>query len=61
MTKFVGLRARFYSYLTDGGREGKKAKDTKNCAIKRKLKYKNYKISLEATPLENKLCYTDKK
>ena len=40
MTKFVGLRAKSCSYLIDDGREDKKAKDTKKCVIKRKLKFK---------------------
>ena len=43
MTKFVGLRAKTYSYLIDGGSEDKKAKSTKMCVIKRKLKFENYK------------------
>ena len=30
MNKFVGLRAKTYSYLTDDNNENKKAKDTKN-------------------------------
>ena len=34
MTKFVGLRAKTYSYLIDYGGEDKKAKDTKMCVIK---------------------------
>ena len=56
MTRFVGLRAKTYSYLTDDGSEDKKAKDTKNCVIKRKLKFENYKNCLEATKrLENKI------
>ena len=48
MTKFVGLRAKIYSYLIDNGSEDKKTKGIKKCAIKRKLK-------LEATQLENKI------
>ena len=40
MTKFVGLRAKSCSYLIDDGSEDKKAKDTKKCVIKRKLKFK---------------------
>ena len=36
MTKFVGLRAKTYSYLIDDGSEDKKAKGTKKCTIKRK-------------------------
>ena len=39
MTKFVGLRAKTYSYLIDDGNEDKKAKDTKNCVITGKLKF----------------------
>ena len=39
MTKFVGLGAKIYSYLIDYGSEDKKAKGTKKCVIKRKLKF----------------------
>ena len=38
MTKFVGLRAKPYSYLIDDNSEDKKAKGTKKCVIKRKFK-----------------------
>ena len=44
MAKFGGLRAKTYSYLTD---EDKKAKDTKKCVKKRKLKFENYSKCLE--------------
>ena len=37
MTKFVGLRAKTYRYLIDDGSKDK-AKGTKKCVIKRKLK-----------------------
>ena len=37
--KFVGLRAETYIYLIDDSSEDKKAKDTKNCVIKRKLEF----------------------
>ena len=43
MRKFVGLRAKTYSYLIDDDREDKKAKGTKKCVVKRKLKFENYK------------------
>ena len=33
----------------------KKAKGTKECVIKRKLKFEDYKNCLEATQLENKI------
>ena len=42
MTKFIGLRAKTYGYLIDDGGEDKKAKGTKKCVIKRKLKFENY-------------------
>ena len=61
MTKFVGLRAKTYSYLIDDGSEDKKAKGTKKCVIKRKLKFENYKNCLEATQLDNKIKYLEKK
>ena len=35
MRKFVGLRAKTYSYLIDGGSQVKKAKGTKKCVIKK--------------------------
>ena len=42
-TKFVGVRAKTYRYLIDDGSEDKKAKGTKKCVMKRKLKFENYK------------------
>ena len=60
MTKFAGLRAKTYSYLIDDGSEGKKAKGTKKCVIKRKPKFENYKNCLEATQLDNKIKYIEK-
>ena len=59
MTKFFGLRAKPYSYLIDQSSEDKKAKGTKKCVIKRKLKFENYKNCLEATQLENKINYLE--
>ena len=50
--KFVELRAKTYSHL--------KAKDTKKCVIKRKLKFENYENCLGATKLENKVNYLEK-
>ena len=52
MTKFVGLRAKTYSYLIDDGSEDKKAKGTRMGAIKRKIKFETYKNYLEATQIE---------
>ena len=58
IVKLVGLRAKTYIYLLDGGSKDKKAKGTKDCVIKRKFKYKN---CLEATQIENKIKYLEKK
>ena len=60
MTKLVGLRAKTYSYLIDDSNEHKKAKNTKECVIKRKLIFENYKNCLEATQLENKINHLEK-
>ena len=60
MTKFFGLRAKTFSYLIGDGIEDKKAKDTKKCGIKRKLKFENCKNCLEATQLDNKINYLER-
>ena len=59
-TKFVGLKAKTYSYLIDGSSEDTKAKGTKKCVMKRKPKFENYKNCLEATQLENKTNHLEK-
>ena len=46
MTKFVGLRPKTYSYLTDDREEDKNAKGTKKCVVKRILKFSDYKDCL---------------
>ena len=46
ITEFVTLRPKTYSYLADGGKEDKKAKGTKKCAIKRMIKFDDYKNCL---------------
>ena len=53
LKEFVTLRAKIYIYLIVDGSEDKKAKGTKKCVVKRKLKFENYKNCLEATELEN--------
>ena len=60
MKKFVGLRAKKYSYLKDNSDEDKKAKDTKNCFIKWKLKFQDYKNCLEAGHTENNINHLEK-
>ena len=46
ITEFVTLRPKTYSYLTDDCKEDKKAKGTKKCLIKRRLKFNDYKDCL---------------
>ena len=42
ISEFVTLRPKTYSYLTDDGKEDKKAKGTKKCAIKKMIKFNDY-------------------
>ena len=46
ITEFVTVRPKTYSYLTDDGKEDKKAKGTKKCVIKRMIKFDYYKNCL---------------
>ena len=43
ITEFVTLRPKTYSYLTDDGKEDKKAKGTKKFIIRRMIKFNDYK------------------
>ena len=52
MQEFVGLR--------DNNDEDKKAKGTKKCVIKRKLKFENYKNCLKAAQIKNKINHLEK-
>ena len=58
MTNFAALIPKTYSSLTDDGDKNKKAKQTKKCVLKRKLKFKEYKFFLKATQLENQINHT---
>ena len=46
ITEFVTLRPKAYSFLTNDGKEDKKAKGTKKCIIKRMIKFNDYKKCL---------------
>ena len=41
--EFVTFRPKTYSYLTDDGKEDKKAKGTKKCIIKKMIKFNDYR------------------
>ena len=60
LIKFVGLRAKTCNYLIDDSCEDQKAKVTKRCVIKRKLKFENFKNCLGASRLENKVNHLEK-
>ena len=59
MKEFSRLRAKTYSCLKEDNGKDKKAKYKKECVIK-KLKFQDYKISLEAALIENQLKYLEK-
>ena len=46
ITEFVTLRPKTYSFLTDDGKEDKRAKRTKKCVIKKMIKFNDYKKCL---------------
>ena len=46
ITEFVTLRPKTYSFLTDDGKEDKKAKGTKKCIMKKMIKFNDYKKCL---------------
>ena len=61
ITKFVGPRAKTYSYLIDDGSEDKKSKrHKKKPVIKREPKFENYENCSEATQLDNTINYVEK-
>ena len=60
MKELFKLRAKTYSYLKDND-EDKKAKGRKKRAIKRKLKFADYKNCLEAAQIESKINQLEKK
>ena len=56
MKEFVTQSPKTYNYLTDDNEENKEAKKAKKqCVIKRKLKFEDYKHCLEAIQVENKI------
>ena len=46
ITEFVAFRTKTYSFLTDDGKDDKKAKGTKKCIIKKMIKLNDYKKCL---------------
>ena len=58
MKEFVRFRAKTYSYLIV--KMKKPTEGTKKCAVKRKLKFEDYKDCLKATQVEKKINYLEK-
>ena len=46
ITEFITLKPKTYSYVTDDGKEDKKAKGTKKCVMKKMIKFNYYKKCL---------------
>ena len=46
ITEFIALRPKTYSYLTDDGKEDKKAEGKKKCVIRKMIKFNDYKKCL---------------
>ena len=46
IAEFAILRPKTYSFLTDDGKEDRKAKGTKKCIIKKMIKFNDYKKCL---------------
>ena len=60
MAEYALLRPKTNSYLSNNNNEIKKAKNTRKCVIKQKLKFEVYKQCLEANQTENKLSQLEK-
>ena len=58
--EFAALRPNTYSYLADNNDEDEKAKDTRKCVTKRKIKFEDYKPCLDANQLENEIHRLEK-
>ena len=55
MIELAALRTETYSCLTDKTNKNRKAKDTKMCVIKQKLKFEDYKHYLKAGKTRTKI------
>ena len=54
------IKSKIYSYLIGDDRENKKAKGTKRCVVKRKLKFEDYKNCLQTTQIKKKINHLQK-
>ena len=61
MRKFIGLRSKTVGYLKENGDEYRKSKGTKQCVIKRILKFQDYQNCLKASQIINTANHSEKK
>ena len=63
IAEFVTLRPKTYSFLTDDGKEDKKAKGTKKCVIIKMIKFNDYKKCLlfDEVTLQSQQRFVSKK
>ena len=61
MKKIVEFIEKTCSYLNDNNDEDRKAKSTKTCVIKRKLKFEDCKNCLQPAQIERKINYLEEK
>ena len=61
MKKIVEFIEKTYSYLNDNNDEDRKAKSTKTCVMKRKLKFEDCKNCLQPAQIERKINYLEEK
>ena len=57
----VGLRAKISSYFKENIDEDRKAKCTKKCVMKAKVKFQDYKNCLKAIQIDEKIKNLEKK
>ena len=61
MKKIVEFIEKTCSYLNDNNDEDRKAKSTKTCVMKRKLKFEDCKNCLQPAQIERKINYLEEK
>ena len=61
MKKIVEFIEKTCSYLNDNNDEDRKAKSTKTCVMKRKLKFEHCKNCLQPAQIERKINYLEEK
>ena len=61
MERIFWNKSKACSYIKGNNDEDKKAKGTKTCAVKKKLKFQDYKNCLKVAQIDGKIKYLEKK